>query len=82
MPRYFFDTDDGLRRDADDIGVELADDQAARDAGARALGEMAREYLPRSSEPQKNITIWVRNEAGEAILQLALTFAVQQPGKP
>ena len=83
MPRYFFDTDDGHARLDDEVGLELTDDQAARDAATRAMGEMAREYLPRSDSPQRNITIWVRNEAGDTILHLALSFAIHQPtGSP
>ena len=81
MPRYFFDTDDGTTRRDDDEGTELVDDQAARDEAVQAMAEMASEYLPRTSEPQKNITMWVRNEAGDTILQLALSFSVHQPGR-
>lgn len=77
MPSYFFDTDDGEILFRDEIGLELADDQAARDQGSTALGELAKEYLP-GGAPQKNITMWVRNEEGQAVLQLSLSFAVQE----
>lgn len=62
MPLYYFDTDDGTKLYRDDIGTELADDQAARDEGTRALAEMARDYIPKTDKPQKNISMWVRNE--------------------
>ncbi len=40
------------------------------------MGELAKDYLP-GGDPQKNITMWIRNEKGEAILQLAMTFAIR-----
>jgi hypothetical protein len=78
MPLYYFDTDDGTKLYRDDIGTELADDQAARDEGTRALAEMARDYISKTDKPQKNISMWVRNEAGQAVLQLSVSFAVQK----
>jgi hypothetical protein len=76
MPLYFFDTDDGSTLFRDEEGTELADDQAARDEGSRAITEIAREYIP-GDAPQKNITMWVRSENGTALLQMSVTFAVQ-----
>lgn len=76
MPHYYFDTDDGTELFRDELGLDLADDQAARDEGTRAMGDMARDYL-RSGPPQKNIAIWVRDEQGNALLQLALNFAIR-----
>ena len=76
MPRYFFDIDDGVFATRDEDGLELPDDQAARNEASRALAEMARRYIP-NDEPQKNIIMWVRDESGEPLLQLALTFAVK-----
>ena len=76
MPRYFFDTDDGMSPMRDEIGLELTNDQAARDEASRALAELAQDYTP-GAAPQKNVTMWVRGENGEALLQLSLTFAIQ-----
>jgi hypothetical protein len=76
MARYFFDTDDGDKAFRDEIGSELPDDQAARNEASHALAELARDYIP-SGVPQKNVTMWVRNEQGEPVLQLALSFAIQ-----
>jgi hypothetical protein len=75
MPRYFFDTDDGEARFRDEDGLEFSDDQAARDEASRALAELALQYVP-SDVPQRNLTMWVRREDGEPLLQLAMTFAV------
>ena len=79
MPRYFFDTDDGEKRHDDDEGTELADDQAARDEAVQAMAEIASDYLPGTAGPQKNITMWIRNEADDTILQLALAFTIHRP---
>ena len=76
MPCYFFDTDDGKTLFRDEIGSEFADDQKARDEGSRALAEMAQEYVP-GGDPQKNITMWVRSENGEALLQMSISFAIK-----
>jgi hypothetical protein len=76
MPLYFFDTDDGETQVRDDIGLEFADDQAARDEASRALAQIALEYVP-NHLPQHNITMWVRSADGEPLLQLAMTFAIK-----
>jgi len=76
MPKYFFDTDDGTNTIHDDIGTECADDQAARDEGSRALGEMAKDFIP-GGPPQKNLAMWVRNEQGQAVMQLTMSFSVK-----
>jgi hypothetical protein len=76
MPRYFFDTDDGATLFRDDIGSDLADDQAARDEGALTIAELAKSFIP-GGPPQKNITMWVRNEEGDAVMQLAMSFAIR-----
>ncbi|WP_172122088.1 hypothetical protein [Devosia sp. 919] len=78
MPRYFFDTDDGTELLRDNEGSELADEQAARDEASLTMAELAKEYIA-GSPLQKNVTMWVRNEQGEAVLQLSLTFATQIP---
>ena len=76
MPRYFFDFDDGTATHHDDIGTDLPNDQVARDEASRAMGELAKEYIP-GDAPQKNMTMWVRDEAGVGLLQLTLSFAVK-----
>jgi hypothetical protein len=81
LARYFFDIDAGTQRYDDELGTELADDQAARDEATRAMAEMAGDYLPGSTQAQQDITMWVRNEEGDTILQLALSFSIHQPNK-
>lgn len=77
MPIHFIDTDDGANIHRDEEGSDLPDDQAALDEATCTMAEMAREHLPRSKEPQRNLTLWVRDDEGRAILHLALTFAVK-----
>jgi hypothetical protein len=61
MPYYFFDTDDGNTLFRDEVGLELADDQAARDQGSMAIGELAREFIP--------VARWLRRgAAGSSML--------------
>lgn len=76
MPIYFFDVDDGSETTRDEDGRELSNDDAARDHGARALAHLARDHIP-TNVPQKNITMWVRSEDGEPLLQLSLSFAIK-----
>jgi hypothetical protein len=76
MPCYFFDTDNGTELFRDEEGSELANDQAARDEASLSMAELAKEFIP-GGAPQKNVTMWVRNEQGEAVLQLSLNFAIQ-----
>ena len=76
MARYYFDSDDGQTTFRDEVGSDLADDQAARNEATLTLAEMAKHYIP-GEAPQKNLTMWVRNEQGEALLQVALSFAIR-----
>ncbi|WP_127753264.1 hypothetical protein [Devosia sp. 1566] len=76
MPMYFFDIANGETRIRDDLGSELTDDQAARNEASLTLAELAKDYIP-GGAPQKNITMWVRNEQDKAVLQLSLSFAMQ-----
>jgi hypothetical protein len=75
LPQYFFDTDDGTDQHRDEIRVELADDQVARDEGAKAIAELAREYIV-GGPPQKNITMRVRSADGTALLDMMINFAI------
>jgi hypothetical protein len=76
LPLYYFDTDEGETLFRDEVGLDLPDDQAARDQGSTAMGEIAKEYLP-GGPPQKNITMWIRNEQGDAVMQMSFSFAIQ-----
>ena len=77
MPVFYFDFDDGASLSRDEIGLELSDEQTARDQGAIALGAMAQEYVP-TDVAQKNISLWVRNDTNEIICQVALSFTIRK----
>ena len=75
MPIYYFDSDDGTNRFYDDVGTELADDQAARDEATVAISEMAKDHIP-GDGPQKKIQMRVRSALGEPLLHLSVSFAI------
>jgi hypothetical protein len=74
MPRYYFDHSDGDQFLRDDEGLEFDGIEAARDEAARALGEMARDVLPRAV--RRVLAIEVRDEAKEPLLEARLIFEV------
>lgn len=76
MPMFYFDVNDGELLQRDDIGSEFADERAARQEATCTLAEMAKSYVPCAMQ-HRDITMWVRNEVGEAICQVAMTFAVR-----
>jgi hypothetical protein len=80
MRSYFFDIDDGEELLRDDIGTLLADDDAARDAATRTVGELAKDHVV-GIERHKTLTMWVRNDAGETLMLLAMSLTVL-PVKP
>ncbi len=75
MPRYFFDTYNGDRFVPDDAGVELENLEAAKAMASRGLVDMAQDDLPDGD--QRAFVISVRDEAGEVLLQAALSLVVQ-----
>ena len=76
MERYYFDTRDNDTFVADDIGVELTGDEAARDQAAVALAEMAKDVLPGSL--RRTLSIEVRGEGRGALMAARLIFEVER----
>lgn len=77
MPRYFFDLIDGeVYRD--EHGMDLQDLGKVREEAARALADTAREDLPYDGN-RRHIRLEVRDEAGEVVMQVSLTFLVDPP---
>lgn len=58
MPQYLFDLISGDKHQVDLAGVELPDDDAARDAALRSLADLARQDIPRGGD--SSICIVVR----------------------
>ena len=71
MPRYFFDTDDGLVARPDTIGLQLENDAAARRAALDALPDMARETMPDGD--RHTFLSSIRNEAGVVIYSATMS---------
>ena len=80
MPRYFFDTYNGNRFVPDDAGVELENVEAAKAMASRGLADMAEDDLPDGD--QRSFVVRVRDEAGEVLLQAALSLVVEYGLKP
>jgi hypothetical protein len=78
MPLYYFDIDDGNRLYPDDEGLELPDDEAAREEARNAIGEMAAEYIPGEGS-RKTLSMRVRNANGVALLELSVVFTLREP---
>lgn len=78
MPHYFFDTDDGAGLVRDEDGLELSDNERARNEGARGLAEMAREAINRGLP--KIVTMWIRGENETALLRLTMHFEIRALG--
>jgi hypothetical protein len=75
MPRYYFDIDDGSTIIPDEFGTDLPDDYSASKEGARALAEITNDLIRR--DPQPSMTLWIRNESGQLVRQVTLSFAVR-----
>ena len=74
MPRFYFDTHDGQTALKDVYGIELVDENAARDIAVKALPDMAKEIKP--EEDQHTLAVHVRSQEDEAVLDATLTFEV------
>jgi len=61
--RFFFDIQDGKHLARDDIGMDCQGRDAARVQAARALTEMASNYLP-TDGLSRHLAIHVRSGAG------------------
>ena len=74
MPDYYFDTRDGLERIIDDVGLDFASVDAARDEATRGLADLAKDALPGSE--RRELVIEVRDHTRRLLLRAALWFQV------
>jgi hypothetical protein len=72
MPRYFIDTSDGDTFVHDDVGHDLPDARAARDAAQAALPDIARDKVPDGDN--RTFCAFVRGETGTVIYRVALSL--------
>ncbi|UVO38016.1 hypothetical protein KUL72_06415 [Bradyrhizobium arachidis] len=75
MKRYYFDLRDGSQFIRDDEGVELPDDESARQEATAALSELTREWG--GGRPQHRMAVEVRNDRGP-ILEAGCSFVIEQ----
>jgi hypothetical protein len=76
MPRYYFDTYNGAQLVIDHVGLDLDGIEAAKNAAATVLPEMARDALPDGERME--FSVRVRDEYGRRVLTATLSFAVQR----
>ena len=74
MPRFYIDTSDQERFVRDLDGLEFADVEAAMNAAADALSDMAHDALP-GGEARTFLAI-VRDEHGRTLVQATMSFGV------
>ena len=72
MPRYFFDTTDAGKTIRDDVGIDLADIEAARKHVGKILPNLARNGLPDGEA--HTFECDARNGAGVIVYHGELTY--------
>jgi hypothetical protein len=75
VPRYFFDTYDGDLFLPDDQRIELENLTAVKAEASRGLADMAGDELPDGD--QRSFVVRARDEAGEVVLQAALSLVIE-----
>ena len=75
MPRYYFDTDDGRRKIADEEGSDLSDRQQAREEAINIVLEFARDGS--LDDHQRTVLCKVRNEDGALIVTASLSLTAE-----
>jgi hypothetical protein len=73
MARFFIDTDDGDERIRDEVGVELASREQARQAVLDALPDMARDKMP--DDDRRTFRAMARDVRGTAVYRATLTLS-------
>jgi hypothetical protein len=79
MPRYYFDAWNGERIAQDNQGVECADDQAARNAAARALLDLAKDIVSKMNSCE--LSIEVSDESKKPVCRATLQFEIEHLGE-
>ena len=74
VPRFFIDTSDQDRFVRDEDGLEFEDVEAAMNAAAQGLSDMAHDALP-GGENRTFIAV-VRDGQGKTLVQTTMTFGV------
>lgn len=72
MPRFYFDTDDGVEKQVDDVGIDLPTLETARRHAVSILPDIAREELPDGD--RRVFVSKLRNEDGHTIFIATLSL--------
>lgn len=78
MPRFYFDHYGRQGSIIDEVGLEFATPEQARDCATRTLGELARDALPRG--PRRELAIDVSDENRSLLFRATLWFEVHGVG--
>ena len=74
MPRFYVDTSDQLRFVRDEDGLEFEDVEAAMNAAADALSDMAHDTLLRGGS--RSFIAVIRDEHGATLAQATMCFGI------
>src|SRR4051812_21706362 len=78
MPRFYFDIRENGTFFEDEEGQELPDLSAAEREAAKAVADIGRDRLPEG----ESITIGVRDETGENLVDFTVSMTVTRPPPP
>lgn len=76
MPRYFFDVHDRDGLYVDDVGIELANMEAARREARRALSDMVRDAL--REDKGLGVSVKIR-DGSEGPVLITVTLSTAEP---
>ena len=72
MPHFYFDIHD-TGTTLDDVGVELPDVAAVRQAAMESLPQIAADEIPKDSD-HRHFTVLVTDEDGHSVYSATLTY--------
>jgi hypothetical protein len=78
MPRYFFDTRDGVHFVRDEYGLELNSVREARNEATRGIADLAKDALP--GAVRRELAVEVRSDDDRDVLRASLWFEVAVAG--
>jgi hypothetical protein len=78
MPRYFFDTRDGVHFVRDEYGLELNGVREARNEATRGIADLAKDALP--GAVRRELAVEVRGDDDRDVLRASLWFEVAVAG--
>ena len=77
MPRYYFDYWDGQTVSSDKQGVECPNEQAACQAAAKVLLDLARDNIESASSSE--FCVEISDEAKKPVSRVTLQFEIEHP---